>query len=206
MSITRNLLVTALLTSAGHAVAASSIDMSIRGSITPSACELSLANGGVFDLGKVAAKDLQAEQPTNLEELNTQLAVTCEAATLMGIEFKDNRAGSSFFDQDNTFGLGLINGNQKLGHIGATLTSYMADGTRAFGIHSMDGGLTWAAGGGAKPGSLSSVYTAAPMAPVPVQVMTAKMILDASIAPAKGLTLTDEVPIDGSITMTVRYL
>ncbi|WP_426128265.1 DUF1120 domain-containing protein [Pseudomonas sp. DWP1b1] len=205
MSITRNLLVTALLASAGHAVAASSVDVSIRGSITPSACELSLANGGNFDLGKVAAKDLQAEQPTDLESQSTQLTVACEAATLMGIESKDNRAGSSYFDQDTTFGLGLANGNQKLGYLWAGLKSYMADGTPAYGIHSMDGGLTWAPGS-LKPGSLSSVYKAAPMVPTPVQVLTATMYIDPAIAPTKGLTLTDEVLIDGSITLTVRYL
>lgn len=35
MSITRNLLATALLASAGHAVAASSVDVSIRGQSPP---------------------------------------------------------------------------------------------------------------------------------------------------------------------------
>lgn len=153
----------------------------------------------------MAAKDLEADQPTDLEPLSTQLTVACEAATLMGIESKDNRAGSSYFDQDTTFGLGLVNGNQKLGYLWASLKSYMADGAPAYGIYSMDGGLTWAPGS-LKPGSLSSVYKAAPMAPMPVQMLTATMLLDTAIAPTKGLTLTDEVPIDGSITLTVRYL
>lgn len=206
MSVTRNLVLTTLLASAGHAVAASSVDLSVRGSITPSACELSLDNGGTFDLGKIAAKDLAADSPTDLEQARAQLTVTCEAATLMAIESKDNRAGSSYYDQNTTFGLGLTSSNQKLGYLWTSLRAHVADGATAYGIHSMDGGLTWAPSGGFKPGSLSSIYKAAPMAPIPVQLLTATMTIDAAIAPANGLTLTDEVPLDGSITLTVRYL
>lgn len=207
MGITHNLLTTALiLGGAGNALAASSVDLAIKGSITPSACELSLANGGAFDLGKISAKDLWPEQPTDLTEQTTQLTVTCEAATLMAIESKDNRAGSSSYDDGTTFGLGLINGTQKLGYVYTSLRGHVADGTMAYGIHSMDGGLTWTNNGSFKPGSLSSIYRAAPIVPIPVQVLTANLTLYPAITAANDLTLTEEVPIDGSVTLTVRYL
>ena len=51
MSTTRNLLIAALLASAGHAVAGSSVDMAVKGIVTPSACTPELSNGGVVDLG-----------------------------------------------------------------------------------------------------------------------------------------------------------
>lgn len=208
MSFPRNLLLAALLASSGNAMAASSVDLAVNGTITPSACELSLANGGSFDLGKIAAKDLWPAQPTDLERQTTQLTLNCEAATLVAIESKDNRAGSSssYEDQDSTFGLGLINGTQKLGYLWATLSGPKADGTTAYGIHSMDGGLTWAWDGIFKPGGLTSVTKGEPPTPTPVQVLTAIMRVDASIAPANSLTLNEEVPIDGSVSLTVKYL
>lgn len=70
----------------------------------------------------------------------------------------------------------------------------------------MDSGLTWRSGGYFKPGALSSTYKAAPMVPIPVQVLNATMTISPNIAPAQHLTLTNEVPIDGSIALTVRYL
>lgn len=206
MSITRNLLVATLLASSGLAIAASSVDLSVKGTITPSACEANLSNGGQFDLGKIAAKDLYKDQPTELTEQSTQLTVTCEAATLVAIESKDNRAGSSFLDAANSFGLGVINDTQKLGHLYVAIRSLKADGETAYGIHSMNGGLTWSSGGYLRPGNLISAYKAAPVAPVPLQTLISTMVISPYIAPANSLTLTNEVPIDGSVTLTVRYL
>lgn len=206
MSTTRNLLTAALLACAGNAVAASSVDLSVKGAITPSACELGLLNGGEFDLGKIAAKDLEKDQPTGLPELSTQVSVNCEAATLFAIESQDNRTGSTYLDEPNTFGLGLTNSNQKLGHIYVVTKTHVADGDSAYGIHSLDRGLTWSGGGHIKPGGFLSTYKASPAVPAPVQAYTSTMILDPYIAPSNGLTLTEEVPIDGSITLTVRYL
>lgn len=58
-------LITALmLTSAGTAMAASSVDLSVRGLITPSACEPTLSSGGVYDIGKISAKDLNVDDLT----------------------------------------------------------------------------------------------------------------------------------------------
>ena len=42
--------------------------------------------------------------------------------------------------------------------------------------------------------------------PTAVQVMTADMSIRPIIAPASSLTLTNEVVIDGSVTLTVKYL
>ena len=206
MCITRNLLTAALLACAGNAIAASSVDLSVKGAITPSACELGMANGGEFDLGKIAAKDLEKDNATNLQALSTQVSVTCEAATLFAIESQDNRPGSAYFDELNSFGLGLTSNNEKLGQIYIATKSHIADGATAYGLHSMDRGLTWSSGGYFKPGSFVSTYKAAPAVPTPVQAYTSTMMLDTHIAPANGLTLDEEVPLNGSITLTVRYL
>lgn len=207
MSNIRNVLAATALISTGHAFAASSVDLIVKGSITPSACEVSLSNGGHFDIGKLAAKDLYPDGPTELPLMKALATTHCESATLLALEARDNRAGSAYDDDEYTFGLGLVNGTEKVGFLTTGLRSHVADGVQSYSINSSDGGLTWANGGTFKSkGNLVSVYQGETAAPVPVQVLVSDLWIAPYIAPANSLTLTSEVPIDGSITLTVRYL
>lgn len=200
------LLAALLITSAGHALAASSVDLSVRGLITPSACEPALSNGGLYDIGKISAKDLQADQPTTLPSHLLQVNLTCDAATLMALEAKDNRAGSDFNNDPKEFGLGLTSNNEKIGSITLSLSSPVADGVAARTIGSMDGGNTWVIEQNLMRDNLISVADDTTVTPLPVQSMTADLSIGPKIAPANGLTLTNEVAIDGSVTLTVKYL
>ncbi|MBC2381893.1 DUF1120 domain-containing protein [Pseudomonas sp. WS 5106] len=206
MSITRNLLLTALLASAGHAVAASSVDVSIRGSITPSACTPALSNGGVADFGKIAAKDLRPDLPTYLTGMSLEMSVTCEAATLLAIAAQDNREGTESSLDYYNFGLGLINGSEKLGYAMLYMSGPIADGVNVRAIGSQDNGATWGRESSFMDDGLLSVADATTLAPLPLQRLTAALKISPVIAPAKNLTLTNEAPIDGSVTLTVRYL
>ncbi len=202
----KTLITSLLLVGAGNAMAASSVDLSVRGMITPSACEPSLSSGGVYDIGKISAKDLNADQMTNLGEHMLQLTVTCDAPTLMALEPQDNRPGSSFDDVPSRFGLGLANGTQKLGFLEMWFESMLADGVAGRAIGSTDGGLTWRRDPLLKSDNLTSVADATQYVPIPVQSLTGELALSATIAPTNGLTLTNEVAIDGSVTLTVKYL
>jgi hypothetical protein len=42
--------------------------------------------------------------------------------------------------------------------------------------------------------------------PHPLQDMSVEVVLNTAIAPAKSLTLTNEVQLDGSATFEVKYL
>ncbi|WP_339427136.1 DUF1120 domain-containing protein [Pseudomonas sp. RA_105y_Pfl1_P41] len=194
-----------LLSAATQAVAASSVDLSVRGLITPSACVPEISNAGVYDIGKISAKDLNVETYTRLDPHNMQLKVTCEAATLLALQPKDNRPGTAFRDEGG-FGLGLINGDEKLGAFWVTLASAVADGASAEIIESLDGGSTWIRGGYLATDSIASVAENATLVPTPVQTLSMEMTVKVIIAPTNTLTLTQEVPIDGSATVTVMYL
>ena len=207
MSKSLNTLITTLmLAGASSSFAASSIDLSVRGLITPSACTPNLGNGGQFDVGKIAAKDLKADDYTWLGDSMTQVSVTCEAPTLMAIEPKDNRAGSEAMGEPAYYGLGLINGSEKLGSMSLLVEKVFADGVASRAIDSTDGGATWDRHSIMGPDRITSVANTTTYAPIPVQVFEAQMTMTALIAPSSGLTLTEEVPIDGSVTLTVRYL
>lgn len=47
------LIASLLLAGTGHAFAASSVDLSVKGLITPSACTPALSDGGVHEIGKL---------------------------------------------------------------------------------------------------------------------------------------------------------
>lgn len=200
------LIATLMLTGASHTFAASSTDLTVRGLITPSACTPALSDGGVHDLGKISAKDLKVDTYTHLSEHTFQVTVTCEAATLVAIQPKDNRAGSDFMDEPAYFGLGFINGTEKLGSMSMLLEKVTADGVASRPIDSLDGGLTWERHFTIGPDRITSVANTGTLAPIPVQLLAAQMTVSPIIAPASTLTLTNEVPIDGSVTLTVRYL
>ncbi|MDO9347200.1 MAG: DUF1120 domain-containing protein, partial [Pseudomonas sp.] len=60
------LVATLLLVGATQAIAASSVDLAVKGLITPSSCTPTLSNGGAVDYGKLSAKDLNADSKTPL--------------------------------------------------------------------------------------------------------------------------------------------
>lgn len=202
----KTLITALLLTGAGNALAASSVDLTVRGLITPSACEPALSSGGVHDLGKISAKDLNADSVTILADHTLQLTVTCDAATLMAIEPKDNREGSDYMNEPAYFGLGLINGTEKLGSLSMLLGAVTADGVASRPIDSLDDGVNWERHFAVGPDRITSVANTGTLVPIPVQLLSADLTLTPLIAPTNTLTLTNEAPIDGSVTLTVKYL
>ncbi|BCX70348.1 MULTISPECIES: DUF1120 domain-containing protein [Pseudomonas] len=195
-----------LLTGSASVFAASSVDLTVTGIITPSACTPTLSKGGTVDYGKISAKDLKPDLPTYLTAQQVQLNVNCDAATLMALESKDNRAGSAFDDDTYNFGLGLINGSEKLGVMELKLLSPLADGVSVTTIASEDGGSTWYNERYLFRTNILSVADTGTVVPRPVQSFTSDLVVQPRIAPANQLTLTNEVSIDGSVTLTVRYL
>ena len=191
-------------------LAASSVDLTVKGLITPSACTPTLSGGGVVDHGKVSARDLNKEIPTQLPVAVMQLQINCEAATVFALKGVDNRPGSGWLDQH--WGLGLINGGEKQGNISLRFLGASADGGDLTPIRSEDGGSSWQTFPGSfylwHPDSLiafSNDVTGAP-APLAVKDLTSDVQIDTAIAPANTLTLIEEQPIDGSVTIEVRYL
>lgn len=205
MSNIRNLLAIALMAGAGNAVAVSSVDLSVKGSITPSACTPVLSNGGNIDHGKISAKDLKPTLPTTVRVSLLSMEVTCDATTLFAMRPIDNRAATS--PSIYNFGLGLINDNQKLGWFWMTLENPVADDIPVRLITSWDGS-TWSTDNAFWYASLWAGFAAADdvTQPIAIQKLTAQIRVRTTINPANSLDLSNEVPIDGSATVEVKYL
>jgi type 1 fimbria pilin len=194
-----------LLGAATSAFAASSTDLTVTGTITPAACTPSLAGGGVVDFGTIAAKDLKPDASTRLEPKTLQLTVNCDAETLFAIKPVDNRAESS--TNPVRYGLGFINGDEKLGEYVLNFSNVIAD-TPSVVLESSDGGVSWTDGSNAiYPGYLVAFGDDTGIrVPHPLQDVSVDMRITPFIAPTQNLTLTDEVQIDGSATLQIVYL
>ncbi|KRP53443.1 DUF1120 domain-containing protein [Pseudomonas poae] len=192
----------------GNAFAASNIDLSVKGLITPSACTPGLPNNGDVDLGKISAKDLKQDTYTLLPERTLQMSIDCDASTLFALQGTDNRASSSTTSTD--YGLGLIDNTQKIGRYSLLMSNSVADTVTVAALESFDGGLTWMELDGAiwqrKNLAAFGSRTNGQWAPIPIKALTTDLILKPLIAPAKDLNLANEVQIDGSATLEVKYL
>nr|WP_314528593.1 DUF1120 domain-containing protein [uncultured Pseudomonas sp.] len=205
MSTTRNLLLAAILASSGNTMAASTVDLVVKGLITPSACTPTLSNSGVIDHGKISAKDLKPTLPTTLGVRPLTMEVSCDAATLFALRGIDNRAGTS--NSIYNFGLGLINGTQKLGWFWMTLEKPIADDIPVRLITSWDG-TTWSTDNVFwHVGLWAGFATVDDLAqPIAIKKLAAQIRVRTVVSPANNLELSNEVPIDGSATMEVKYL
>ena len=196
----------ALLLATSHAsFAASTVDLTVKGLIVPSACVPALDGGGTIDIGKISAKDLNQDTSTQVASNTLQMTVTCEGKTLIALNAIDNRAGSAI-DTDG-YGLGLINSNQKLGKYTLGLLNPQADSVAAQTIASTDGGLTWGQGSDWTPGLYMSVAAPSDLSvPIPVQIWNVELVVNTIIAAASTLDLTNEVQIDGLSSREVKDL
>ena len=195
-----------LMANATTALAASNTDLSVTGMITPNACTPGLSDEGKVDHGKLTKRDLHPDRNTLLPRNTLHLEVRCEGATLFALTTLDNREGSAVIP--NHHGLGTTANNENLGSVSMALSNPVADLTTPVRtIVSLDGGATWFVGTQLNHLSLLAVASVDnPTQPLAVTNFDADITLNTRIARADSLTLTDEVPLDGHVTVELRYL
>lgn len=196
----------ALITSSPWSVAASRVDLNLKGHITPSACLPALSQDGLVDYGKIAVKDLSADTITLLPRVTLQLSVSCESQTLFALNARDNRKGSANGTQPYHYGLGLINGNQKLGKYQIDVFNPVAD-SLVYPLFSFDYGTTWLvnAFGSFMGPDYWNAFGDTPT-PKALRSVAVDLRITTSIAATRELTLTEDVPLDGSATLDLIYL
>lgn len=205
MNKTLSALCTALLLTAASPAFAASTDLTVTGVITPSACTPNLSGGGIVDHGKISAKDLRPDNPTMLPRQTLQMTVNCDAPVQFYFSPIDHRAGTAWNTSSN-FGLGLTNAGEKLGSFFVDALNVKADGADAQAIVSQDGGKTWVK----DHWEVYNLWAVGAMGdtstPLPVKDLTVDLQVTTVIARGSDLTLTDEVLIDGSATLQLKYL
>lgn len=184
----------------------SSTHLDVAGSITPSSCTPTLSSDGIVDHGKLTVKDLNPEQPTHLETGTLMLEVSCEGASYFTLTTVDNRPGTSAI-HPASHGLGTVNDEQLLGSAAFSLFDAVADTQPVRVILSTNGGSTWRASSYLGHAGITAFAAPADLhTPIAIKVLNARLSAFTTLVPAKDLTLLDEVPIDGSATLQVKYL
>jgi hypothetical protein len=198
------------------ALAQSTVDLSITGSIVPVACTPEMTTNNMH-FGKLSAADLHEQAHTALNTQYNGVSITCGDYTLFALRSQDNRSGTEHSKPGGIapFGFGLTPADEKLGayHLSLIAIGSSIDGRTVYFSTGSPDGQSWTRASmmdHALPNNgelLGLVDTAGVTSgPVPVKSALLRMELSGHIAPATGLTLTDEVPLDGEATLELVYL
>lgn len=197
-----------LIASSPWASAASSVDLTVKGSITPNACIPSLSNDGLVDYGKISVQELNETGVTELPPYTFKLAVNCEGASLFALATLDNR--QSLAGPGASFVLGYINPTKWIGTYFLTLQNILVDDPAAYSIYSMDNGSTWVFNPDRQvPSNILLAFgkqSSGVMAPVPIKDASADLLVEPFIFPKSYIPVGETIELDGSATFELRYL
>lgn len=205
--LSRRLMPTFLCLCATPALCASSVEVTLSGSIIPSACTPTLSPSGIVDHGRVPARSLNEHVFTPLPSKQLDLHVSCNEPVLFVLVGVDNRADSSV-GPGFYYGLGnnIHAPAERLGSVSLAIHEVMADDQPALVLASSNQGETWFPEPNAYPDNYMGFAPPGTLIPEPHRLVTATLQIDTSINAAAYLTLDQEVPLDGSIVLDLRYL
>ncbi|MBY8951911.1 DUF1120 domain-containing protein [Pseudomonas sp. PA-1-2A] len=195
-----------LLLGSATTFAASSVDLTVKGLIVPSACTPSLSGGGVIDHGKISAKDLNTDRQTQLDRQTLAMTVNCDAPIQFALHSVDNRATSSP-SGSGYYGLGFTNETQQLGYYYIRMSNPVADEgvvVQTISSYDLQNWMRWRDWDAGLYMSVASMDDATQ--PLAVKDLTVDLDVFTTINRADGLDLSNEVTIDGSATLEVKYL
>jgi hypothetical protein len=189
------------------AFAGSTVDLGVTGLITPRACSVSLSDSGLVDFGKIPARILNQSEFTLLPSQQMGLGISCEGPTLFALVGIDNQPGSSpaptvFYG----LGMNLHAPTERLGSVGLSLRGPVGDDIALRVLSSSDNGRTWRPEPNAYPGQYMGFARPDGQQPGPIKQLVASLRVETAISPANTLTLAEEVPLQGSITLDLKYL
>lgn len=218
MNAIRNLFAVAALVSVMPAAfAASTVDLTVSGTIIPASCTPVLSATDI-NFGKISSADLLPDELNNRigKNIRTTLSVNCSSPTIYGLRGIDNRSTSVIpTGFHSPYGLGFTPNGEKLGghHLEILAGSSLIDSRPTFITVSDPSATTW----GASAADVRALRNSGPLlgftdvagvttGPIPIKDAQFKLFHYLVIAPTDSLTLTDDVALDGSATVEVVYL
>ncbi|WP_163280800.1 DUF1120 domain-containing protein [Enterobacter cloacae] len=211
-----------------NAQAADNFNINVTGIISPAACEANIAGGDIIDYGTIPVSTLSVDEETVLEAKHTGFTITCDSPAKIAYRVIDNRSGTVelppgtrmnvlgiSIDGQWFMGLGTDRAGNKIGgwvgQLASVTTDTAADITY---IGSNDNGVTWEHTTN-QTGSLflnnsgwplRSVSASGMITPLSFSKLNAMLDIQAVIAPASTLDLSQPVTLDGSVTVEMVYL
>ncbi|SEM59670.1 Protein of unknown function [Pseudomonas sp. ok272] len=199
------------------AVQASSVDLSVTGTIIPTSCLPSFAGGNRVDLGRISISSLSPIAQTDLPQRAISLHIACDAPAPVEIAVTDNRNASKvpgliFNGRSGSelyYGLGSTQGIG-IGGFGLLSGQPMTDGQTRVLLMRTPADPTWRGSVNGLVGNAPTSYSwgqSVAAGPIAARLHSFPMNVVAAIRPTDDLPpTTDEFDLDGSVTFDVYYL
>jgi len=210
---------------AGHA--AESATLSLKGSITPGACDVSLSAASV-DFGKIPASTL-TDAMNQIKGTPVTVSVDCDAATAVAVQTVDNRASSAMtlseiensmgatfasLTDASVLGLGNDGSGNKVGAMMLAITGATLNGTADSNILVSSDKSAWtmktisptASHVLVKDGYFALGATASSTTPAAVTKASYTLQNNIFLKKSDKYPSGEQVNIDGNVTFSVVYL
>ncbi|MBD8271915.1 MULTISPECIES: DUF1120 domain-containing protein [Pseudomonas fluorescens group] len=195
------------LTAMVEAHAASAVDLTVTGRVTPDACHVELSHDGTVDHGRIASHSLNADEFTVLPVQTLGLRVQCARPMLFALVGIDERADSSSAP-DYFYGLGrnIHVPEERLGSVALAYRNAVGDTQAMQVLASRDNGESWSQEPNAYPRAYMAFAPAGDRQPDFISQLIVQLQVSTAINFSRYLTLDQEVPLDGAIVLDLRYL
>ncbi|MGH8350235.1 MAG: DUF1120 domain-containing protein [Pseudomonas sp.] len=204
-----------LLSTAICAHAASVVELTINGTLTPVACTPSFSNNGLVDFGKISRQDLNVDKRTQLRDETLDFGIHCNLPARFALIMRDNREGSAITNSEIFYGLKFDGSGNKIGLYSLhfdPLNTVVDALPQVYRTDSTTGGRAWSASRSTSIPIAARSYLgftdvpASTAGPIAIRNLSSRITLQAIIAPTSTLDLSEDVFIDGSATLELIYL
>lgn len=204
-----------LLSTAICAHAASVVELTVNGTLTPVACTPSFSNNGLVDFGKISRQELNVDKRTQLRDETLDFGIHCNLPARFALIMRDNREGSAIANSEIYYGLKFDRSGNKIGLYSLHFdpASTVVDALpQVFRTDSTTQGRAWSTSRsspipiGAKSYLGFTDVAGSTAGPVAIQNLSSRVTLVTVIAPTSTLDLSDDATLDGSATLEVVYL
>ena len=198
-----------------HVLAASTVDLTVKGTITPVACTPVLSNNGTVDYGKIFRQDLSVDKRTQLPDQVLDLNIQCNGPSRFALVMHDNRDGSAIVNSEIYYGLNRDKSGNKIGLYSLNFDpaqTVVDDLSQVYRTDSTTGGLAWSLSSsrpipiGAKSYLGFTDVAGSNAGPIFIQHLSSRVTIETVIAPTSQLDLSADVQLDGSATLDMVYL
>lgn len=196
------------------AQATTTAQLSVRGTITPAACNLSLGGSGTITYDPIPSGSLSQTAFNPREEKTTSLVVNCgNTPAKFGLTLSDLQAGTKVtgilgagFTEAQNYGLGAV-GTRRTGGYSVILRDLRAAGTVLSPIVRVSTG-TWQNSDGrvAQSPSQYSWRNGVTVVPASIAQLTGVIAVRAVINRGQDLDLTRDITLDGRATLVLSYI
>lgn len=204
-----SLIALAAMASPAHADPIAPAELKVIGTLDVPACIVTAGDDGVYDYGDLSPTDIRPGTATHvLAAISKAWKIECEGDTYLTFQASDNAAASRAVATADTFGLGNVNGDGKIGNFGLTMRNPRVDGTVSRVFSTNNTTITPAATvpvrqdgykmGWAHPSAASQQIG---------RTFDVDLEVIATLAGSTAMKgpITDDVPLAGSVTLNFAY-